>query len=114
MRHIILMQCVATVIVACIAGLLGGMTAMWSSLLGGVCCVLPNGFFAWRLYLGTRKPGGASPITFFIGEFLKILMTIALMGAVAMRYSDVNWLAFLAGFIIVLKSYLILLIRRRP
>jgi ATP synthase protein I len=101
-----------TVIVACIAGLLGGMSAMWSSLLGGVCCVVPNGFFAWRLYMGTLKPGGATADTFFYGEFLKILLTIALMGAVAMKYSDVNWLAFLAGFILVLKSYLILLIRR--
>lgn len=114
MRRIILMQCVATVMLACIAGIWGGMSAMVSSLLGGLCCVLPNAFFAWRLHLGTLKPGGATPGTFFIGEFLKILMTIALMGAVATRYDDVNWFAFLASFILVLKSYLILLFRRRP
>lgn len=53
-------------------------------------------------------------MTFFFGEFLKILITIALMGAVAVKYSDVNWLAFIVGFIVVLKSYLILLFRRRP
>lgn len=111
MRRIVLMQLAATVVTAIIAGLIGGVDALYSALLGGMCCVLPNGFFAWRLFMSARKPGGASPMTFFIGEFIKIAMTIALLAAIVWLYRDLNWLALLAAFIVALKSYLILLFR---
>jgi ATP synthase protein I len=61
-----------------------------------------------------QKMDGASPMTFFIGEFIKIAMTMALMGAVVILVSRVNWAAFLIAFILVLKSYFILLFRQRP
>lgn len=111
MLRIVLLQFAATVVVAVIAGVLGGMTALISALLGGMCCVVPNGWFAWRLYVGAHKPGGATPMTFFIGEFTKIALTIALLGAVVWLYRDLNWLALIAAFIVALKSYLILLFR---
>lgn len=84
---------------------------MFSALLGGLCCVVPNGLFALRLATSMRKPGGANPMTFIIGEFIKIALTIALLGAVALLYRDVNWLALIAAFIVALKSYIILLFR---
>ncbi len=111
MQRVVLLQFAATVITALIAGAIGGGAALVSALLGGLCCVVPNGLFAWRLHMSARKPGGTSPIVFFIGEFIKIGMTIALLGAVVWLYRDVNWLALIAAFIVVLKSYLILLIR---
>jgi len=114
MLRIILLQLVVMVVAACIAGLLGGVSALWSALLGGMCCFIPNGLFALRLYTSTRKPGGANPMTFLFGEFIKIATTLALMGAVVWLYRGVNWLAFVLSFIVVLKSYLILLFRHRP
>jgi ATP synthase protein I len=114
MLRIILLQLVATVVAACIAGLLGGVSALWSALLGGMCCWIPNSLFALRLYTSARKPGGANPMTFIFGEFIKIATTLALMGAIVWLYRGVNWLAFIVGFIVVLKSYLILLFRHRP
>jgi len=114
MLRIILLQLVAMVVVACTAGLLGGVSALWSALLGGICCFIPNALFALRLYTSARKPGGADPMTFLFGEFIKIATTLALMGAVVWLYRGVNWLAFVLSFIVVLKSYLILLFRHRP
>ncbi|MDB5776623.1 MAG: synthase [Herbaspirillum sp.] len=114
MLRIILIQLITTVVVACVAGGLGGMSALWSALFGGLCCALPNSLFALRLHMSTRKPGGANPMTFFFGEFIKIATTIALMGVVVWLYRDVNWLAFLLSFIAVLKSYIILLFKPRP
>jgi ATP synthase protein I len=102
--------CVA-LIVAIIATLIGGQVAGISALSGGLCYALPNGLFAVRLYACTRKPGGANPATFFIGEFLKILTVIALLTAVVLLYRELHWLSFLVGFTAVLKSYFILLIR---
>jgi ATP synthase protein I len=114
MLRIVLIQLITTVVVALVAGGLGGVPAFWSALLGGLCCALPNGLFALRLHMSTRKPGGANPMTFFIGEFIKIATTIALLGAVVWLYRDVNWLAFVLSFIAVLKSYIILLFKLRP
>jgi ATP synthase protein I len=110
MLRIVLIQLVTTVVVACVAGGLGGMSAM----LGGLCCAIPSGLFALRLHMSTRKPGGASPTTFFVGEFIKIATTLALFGAVVWLYRDVHWLAFVLSFIAVLKSYIILLFKLRP
>jgi len=53
-------------------------------------------------------------MTFFFGEFVKIALTIALMGAVVWLYRELNWPAFIVAFIVVLKSYIILLFRHRP
>ncbi|MDP5007751.1 MAG: ATP synthase subunit I [Glaciimonas sp.] len=113
MLRIVLWQFVITVVVASVAGMLGGVVGFISALLGGVCCAVPNGLFAARLYFNARKPGGADPMTFFFGEFIKIAATVALMGAVVWLYRDINWLAFIVTFIVVLKSYLILLFRRQ-
>ncbi|WP_211461292.1 ATP synthase subunit I [Collimonas silvisoli] len=113
MLRIVLMQFVTTAVLACVAGLLAGVSGFCSALLGGVCCAVPNGLFALRLYISARKPGGANPMSFFIGEFVKIATTIALFGAVVWLYHDLNWPAFIVSFIVVLKSYIILLFRHR-
>jgi ATP synthase protein I len=111
MLRIILLQFAATVVTAMVAGALGGMPALYSALLGGLCCVVPNSLFALRLFANARRPGAANPMSFFIGEFIKIVLTIALLGAVAWLYRDLNWLALIAAFIVALKSYIILLFR---
>ena len=111
MARIILLQFAAAFLVALVASIVSGLPAGISALLGGLCCAIPNAFFALRLLSSARKPGG-SPMNFFVGEFIKIAMNIALFGAVIMFYPDLNWLAFIAAFIVVLKSYLILLFRQ--
>src|SRR3954465_11334875 len=71
MLRIVSLQLIATVVAGVIAALLGGWPAMFSAIFGGLCCVVPNGIFAARLFLDTKKPGGANPISFFIWEFIK-------------------------------------------
>lgn len=111
MLRLVITQLAMTLFAAVIAGLLGGMHAFISALLGGLCCVVPNGLFALRLYVGVKKPGTLSPLTFFFGEFTKIALTVALLGAVVLWYHELNWLALIAAFIVALKSYIILLFR---
>ena len=111
MWRVVSLHLIATAVAGAIAAMLGGGPAMLSTVLGGICCVVPNGLFAVRLFAGTQKPGGATAGTFFVWEFIKIALTFALFGAVAWLYRDVNWLAFVAGFIVALKSYIILLFR---
>lgn len=111
MLRLVLIQLASTMLAAVAAGLIGGVHAFWSALLGGLCCVVPNGLFALRLFVSAVKPGMLNPMTFFFGEFTKIAMTLAMLGAVVWLYRDLNWLALIAAFIIALKSYIILLIR---
>ncbi|OWW18215.1 ATP synthase subunit I [Noviherbaspirillum denitrificans] len=111
MLRVVLLQFLTTVITGLIAGLIGGWHALLSALLGGLCCVVPNGLFALRLFINAHKPGAVNPMTFFIGEFIKIALTVALLGAVVWLYRDLNWLALLAAFIVALKSYIILIFR---
>ncbi|MBC7414884.1 MAG: ATP synthase subunit I [Herminiimonas sp.] len=111
MLRVVLLQLATTVVAACVAGLLGGLPAFVSALLGGLCCVVPNGLFALRLFANAHGASGADPMSFFIGEFIKIALTVALLGATAWLYHDLNWLALIAAFIVALKSYIILLFR---
>ena len=111
MLRLVSLQLIATAIVGIFAALLGGWSAAFSAVLGGICCVVPNAIMALRLFAGTKAPGGANPATFFIWEFIKIALTLALLAATAWLYRDLNWLALLAGFIVALKSYIFLLFR---
>jgi ATP synthase protein I len=111
MLRLVLLQFATTIVASVIAGLIGGVHALFSALLGGLCCVVPNGLFALRLLAGSQKSEVANPMSFFIGEFIKIALTIALLGAVVWLYRDLNWLALIAAFIVALKSYIILLVR---
>ncbi len=111
MLRLILAQLATTLLTALIAALIGGTDAGLSALLGGLCCVVPNGLFALRLHMGALRPGTLNPMTFFFGEFTKIAMTVGLLALVVWWYRDLNWLALIAAFIVALKSYIILLVR---
>lgn len=111
MLRIVSLQFLATVVAGLIAALLGGWSAMFSAVLGGLCCVVPNGIMAVRLFAASAS-GTATPATFFIWEFVKIALTLALLGATAWLYHDLNPLALAAGIVVALKSYIILLFRQ--
>src|SRR4051812_49063481 len=113
MLRIVSLQMMATVVAGVVAALLGGWPAMWSAILGGMCCVVPNSLFALRLFANAHKPGAANPMTFFIGEFIKIALTVGFLGVTAWLYRDLNWPALIGGFIVALKSYIILLFRHQ-
>jgi len=110
---IVLWQGVATIIVAAIAGAVGGVASAISAVLGGASCALPNALFALRLSLAARRPGGASSESFFTGELVKVVSTVVLMFGSVWWYRNLSWLPFLLGAIAALKGYfLVLLIRK--
>ncbi|UOD32210.1 ATP synthase subunit I [Massilia violaceinigra] len=111
MLRLVSLQLMVTVVAGIIAALLGGWAAMFSAVFGGLCCVLPNAVFAVRLFASAQKPGGADPISFFIWEFIKIALTVALIAATFSLYRDLNVFAMIGGFIAALKSYIFLIFR---
>jgi ATP synthase protein I len=112
MFRLILLQVMAMLVASLIAGWLGGQAAAWSALAGGAACVVPNALFALRLAAAARRPQGTRVATFFIGEFLKVASTVALLALLVWTYRDLVWLAMIAAVIVTLKSYVIALIWR--
>jgi ATP synthase protein I len=112
MVRLILLQAAAAVVVALLAWAVGGAAAGWSALAGGAACVVPNGLFALRLAAAARRPQGTSASTFFVGEFVKVASTVALLALVVWAYRDLVWLAMIVAVIVTLKSYFIALIWR--
>jgi len=112
MYRLILLQAIAAVIVALLAWAVGGAAAGWSALAGGAACVVPNGLFALRLAAAARQPQGGSAATFFVGEFVKVASTVALLALLIWAYRDLVWLAMIVAVVVTLKSYFIALFWR--
>lgn len=106
-------QLLATLTAAAVAWLGWGQHAAVSAASGGAAVWLPNALFALRIAIDLRKTGGTNPATFFVGEFAKVALTALLLFAVARFYADLVWGAFLAGLVVALKSYIIVLFFKR-
>lgn len=100
MLKALLLQAVAILAVAAVAGLLAGSRGALSALAGGAAYFLPNLLFALRLQvaIATRQAGAAG---FLIGEAVKLSAVIALLVWLP-RMIDVNWPALIAGLFVVL------------
>lgn len=109
MFQAVVLQALVTMLVVLVAAVSRGGLAALSAAAGGACCVLPNAWFAVRLWRELGKAGGAQPATALVGEMFKIAMTIAMMVASAVLIHGMNWWAFLAAFVLALKSSLLLL-----
>lgn len=109
MGRVVLWQLVIAVLVALIAVLIAGNSAGIASILAGLSCVIPNGIFFLGFYIGEKILHKNSAATFFVMEFLKIAISIVLVVLIFWLYRGINWIAFLASYIVVLKSYILLL-----
>ena len=95
---------VATVaMLALIAGLGFDWTSAGFLVLGGAVAIIPNSLFALRLAFHRGKPAESYPVVFFLGEFAKIGLTIALIVVVARSVESIEWLPLLIGLIAALQ-----------
>lgn len=97
-RALLVWQLLSCVILALIA-LFFGVTASYSVLLGGIICLIPNCYFAYRAfrYEGARA---ARQIvrSFYLGEAGKIVLTALLFSAVFLWVKPLQPLALMAGY----------------
>lgn len=108
-RVIGLQAAFAIVAVAICAALLGARGAISASL-GGIACVIPGLWFAWRLQRVARAASGAAQkpgghvVAFFTGQFIKLAATIGIMISVGVLWSDVHWGALVLAMAITLQA----------
>jgi len=118
MFRLITLQALVAVGVALCAALVGGLASGVSALLGGAACVAPNALFALRLArvaqadraaaaAGVPPEAGSHVAAFFLGEFVKVALTLLLLAGVAAAYKDLVWPALIVAVIAVLKSYML-------
>jgi ATP synthase protein I len=91
-----------------VLALAAGIGFDWSSagflVLGGAAAIIPNSLFALRLAIQRGKSAESYPVVFFLGEFAKIGLTIALIALIARTFPATNWLALLIGLIAALQA----------
>jgi len=104
MFRAIFLQAGATIIAATAGGLFAGTQGAVSAILGGAACTLPNLLFALRLKAVANRRGASFPANFFLGEFVKILATIALLVLVVREYADLHWPSMLIGLGLALQA----------
>ncbi len=100
----IVIQWIALALVAILALLVSGPIAGLSAMLGGMAAAVPNSLFAARLMLNRGRSPESYPVVFFLGEFIKIGLTVLLFGAVIAWDVEKHWLALAIGFIVALKA----------
>ncbi len=109
---VLFLQVFAALAGSLLGGLFFGMRGFVSAALGGVACVVPSCLFALRLYAVTRRPDASYATAFFVGELVKLALSIGLLAAVKQIYPEVHWGAVMIGLIVTLQAnFLAFLVR---
>ena len=114
-RSVLLCQAIGCVVVS-LTGLLWGVVAAYSALLGGLVCLVPNCYFAYRAFKFQGARAARHIVrSFYAGEAGKIMITALLFALVFSRVSPINALAVLLGFgAIQLVHWLVPIMHSRP
>jgi ATP synthase protein I len=97
-------QIVAVSIAALIALASSGGWSAQSLLMGGLAAVVPNALFAMRLSANKGKQPESYIVTFFLGEFVKVGLTIAALGLIVKFVPQASTVEVIVGLVIGLKS----------
>lgn len=81
-----------------------------SVLYGAAAVVLPSALMAWGVTSSAlaRQVSGeakASLVNFFVWEGIKLVLVLVLLGLAPVLMEAVNWLALVAGLVVVLKVF---------
>lgn len=109
--RVIAIQVVVGVLMALLLGLVSGKTHWgWSAAYGAFAVVLPAVLFARGMNRQKfAKSGGSAMAGFFVWELVKIVLTVAMLAAAPRVVAQLSWLALLAGMVVTMKTYWIVL-----
>ncbi|MCQ8104110.1 ATP synthase subunit I [Methylomonas sp. SURF-2] len=84
--------------------MMGGWKYFLSSVLGCGIALLPNGYFAFKIYLARQREPQGILNAFYSGEAVKFILTAALF-AIALQIPSVDFLILLAGYAAMLSVF---------
>ena len=103
--HVIGVQLLVGLLVVAVWLVLHSVSAGKSAAYGAAAVLVPAMLFARGL---TRQQKASTPgaalAGLFVWEFVKIILTLAMLFAAPRVVMDLNWLALLAGFVVTMKA----------
>lgn len=100
-----LLQMAITLIVTAVCALTRNANAAISALLGGLVCIIPNAYFASKLFKHQGARAAKQIVnSFYKGEALKIVMSVFLF-TVVFGLFRITPLAFFVSYILILMSH---------
>lgn len=103
MSKIIIWQSAVLLITVCLSAYFGNHTAMWSTLWGGLCYLIPTVIAIIGVMMMKRIPV-LLPTVLLIAEIGKVVLASLMIFLIFECYPAINWLAFLAGLIMVSQA----------
>ena len=102
---VLVAQCIVMLAVALVLWMVQGLTAGYSGLLGGLVALIPNCYFAYRVY----RYSGARSARAIVGEFYsgeagKLILTAVLFIAVWLVVEPLVVAAVFGGYLAVLAT----------
>lgn len=104
------LQVAAVLLFGLVAAGVSDWTSAWFFVLGGVAAIIPNALFALRLAMQRGRSPESFPVVFFLGEALKIGLTLGLLAWIVKANPDVRWLPMILGLMVALKAPLFALL----
>jgi ATP synthase protein I len=109
--RVIAWQGAAVFVVGLLAYLMSGrLSVMWSAAYGGLAVLLPSAMMAWGVTAGRLSKllsvfakGSLAALMFWEG--IKVLLVVMLLSLAPVWVPELNWLALVAGLVLVLKVY---------
>ncbi len=84
--------------------LIGGWKSAISPLVGGCVALLPNCYFAYKIYLARNLEAQGVVNAFYAGETIKLILTAALF-SIVLQIPSVDFLTLLIGYVAVLSVF---------
>ena len=103
-RKVVFGQVLMAALVASGFLLMGGWKNAISPFLGGLVGLLPNLYFASKIYFARHSGAQGIVNAFYAGETVKLVLTAALFAAV-LQIPTVNFLTLLVGYVAVLSVF---------
>ena len=98
-KRLLLIQLGVTIIIALAALGVVDLVAATSAIAGGIVCVLPNAYFASKLFKHNGAHAARQIVNgFYKGEALKLMLSVALF-ALVFKYLKINPLVFFVAYI---------------
>lgn len=97
-------------------GVTGRQIVGWSAACGALAVIVPAALFARGVtgQFAKANPGSAV-LSFFVWEFVKIVVTVGILFAAHRMVTGLSWPAMLIGLVVTMKGYWIALgFKRKP
>lgn len=107
MFRFVLVQLTVVAIAVAAMGVFFGWRGAASAGVGGGVCVLPNFLFALHLKFSAYRRGAIGAADFFIGEFVKVVLTLGLLALAIKECADLHWPSLLIGMVLALQAGLL-------